>query len=190
MRFSVLFSAALALFLQTLSPVQSGPVVDEAAKAEGLVLENKFTESIIAMDNAIGKLWNAIPLTFVDFHFVTKRPTGYGVYEPRPDSVFKAGEDMIVYVELAGFDYKKDGAHFTADMSLDMEIRSLDDKVLGSQKDFLKLTQRSRVPNREFFAVVIYTFDSIPPGKYALRTYVTDKHANDTQWFQQEFEVK
>ena len=190
MRFSLLFTAALALFLQSLSPAQSGPVVDEAAKAEGLVLENKFTESILAMDSAIGKLWNAIPLTFVDFHFVTKRPTGYGLYEPRPNTVFKAGEDMIVYVELAGFDYKQDGKHFTSEMSLDMEVRSLDDKVLGSQKGFLKLSQRSRVPNREYFAVVIYNFETIPPGKYALRTYVTDTHANDTQWFQQEFEVQ
>ena len=190
MRFSFLFSAVLALFLQTLSPAQSGPVVDEAAKAEGLVLENKHTEAILAMDSAIGKLWNAIPLTFIDFHFVTKRPTGYGDYDPRPTNVFRAGEDMIVYVEMAGFDYKQEGKHFLADFSLDMEIRSLEDKVLGSQRDFLKLSQRSRVPNREFFAVIVYTFDTIPPGKYALRTYVTDKLANDTQWFQQEFEVK
>ncbi len=183
-------SVLLLFFVHILNPVYAGPVVDEAARAEGLVLEKKYTDSILAMDAAMDKLWNVIPLTFVDFHFVTKRPTGYGNYEPRPNTVFKAGEDMIVYVELAGFEYRRDGKHFTSQMSIDMEIRSRDGKVLGEQKDFLKLSQRSRVPGREYFAVIIYNFATIPNGKYALRTFVTDKHADDRAWFQMEFEVQ
>lgn len=190
MRFSLLFSAAFAFFLQTLNPVHAGPVVDEAARVEGLIIEKKYTDAVLAMDAAIDKLWRAIPLTFVDFHFVTERPKGYGLYEPRPNTIFKAGEDMIVYVEMAGFDYRKDGAYFTSDMTIDMEIRSRDGKVLGEQKNFLKLSQRSRVPGREYFAVIIYNFATIPAGKYALRTIINDKHANESGWFQQEFEVR
>ena len=190
MRVFLSFIATLMVLSTTTLPAVSGPMVEETTKAEGLVLENKAVEAIVAMDSAVGKLWNVIPLTFVDFHFVTKRPTGYGDYEPRPDSVFKAGEDMIVYVEIAGFEYKQVGKRFNADFTVDMEVRSLDDKVLGERKGFLQLKQSSRVPNREFFAVIIYTFDQITPGKYAIRTYITDKNANDKQWFQMQFEVK
>ncbi|MCP5080224.1 MAG: hypothetical protein GY948_00835 [Alphaproteobacteria bacterium] len=190
MRNILLLSAVLAMLLQASVPTVAGPMVEEATKAEGLVLENKAIDAIIAMDSAVGKLWNVIPLTFVDFHFVTKRPTGYGDYEPRPNNVFKPGEDMIVYVELAGYDYKQEGKRFKAEFSVDMEVRSPEGKVLGSRKNFLQLSRSSRVPNREFFAVVIYTFDQITKGKYAIRTFVTDKNANDKQWFQLDFEVE
>ena len=51
-------------------------------------------------------------------------------------------------------------------------------KVLAKREDFLKFNNRSRVPNREYFAVFVYNFDGIAPGDYTIRTRLKDQYSD------------
>ena len=182
--------AAIAALFHLTMQVHAGPIVDEAAKAEALIGEGKRVDAILAMDLAIAKLWDELPLTFIEAMFVTERPTGYGAYTPRPDNAFKLGEDRIVYIEMAGYEFGRDGDYFTIGMSADVAVTNDAGKVLGGQKDFIKLSLRSRVPNREFFAVIIYNFNGLAAGKHTVTTTVKDAASDDKSTFDLEFVIK
>ncbi len=169
---------------------QSGPIVEEAARAEVLIGEGKGVDAVIAMDTAVAKLWDQLPLTFMEAMFVDKRPTAYGVYDRRASSQFKPGEDMIVYMEMAGYEYGRDGDFFVIDMSADVEVKTAEGKVLGGQKDFVKLGLRSRIPNREFFGVVVYQFEGLAKGEYIASTTIKDKQSGDEAVFDLPFQIQ
>ncbi|MCP4183265.1 MAG: hypothetical protein GY761_08095 [Hyphomicrobiales bacterium] len=58
---------------------------------------------------------------------------------------------MILYMELAGFKYVRDGKFFEAGLKADMQIKDTSAKVLGAREGFITQNMRSRVPVREFF---------------------------------------
>ncbi len=172
------------------SNVTAGPIVEEASKAEALIEQGRGIDAVIAMDTAVAKLWDKLPLTFMEAMFVKTRPTAYGVYDRRETSVFKPGEDMIVYMEMAGYEYGRDGDFFLIDMSADVEVKTAAGKRLGGQKDFVKLGLRSRIPNREFFGVVVYQFEGLATGDYIASTTIKDKHSGDAAVFDLPFKIQ
>ena len=176
--------------LSSSSNAQAGPIVDEAAKAEALIAEGKGVDAVIAMDTAVAKLWDQLPLTFMEAMFVKERPTAYGVYDRRETSVFKPGEDMIVYMEMAGYEYGRDGDFFVIDMTADVDVKTAAGKRLGGQKDFVKLGLRSRIPNREFFGVVVYQFEGLAKGEYVATTTIKDKQSGDEAVFDLPFQIQ
>ena len=159
-------------------PVSATELLDRAKDAENFADNGKSVDAILAMDAAVGKLWDKLPLTFIEALFVNERPTSYGGYVPRKDNVFRSGQDMILYTELAGFGYGRDGDHFIISLNADMEVHSAEGKVLAKREDFLKFNNRSRVPNREYFAVFVYNFDGIAPGNYTIRTQLRDQNSD------------
>ncbi|MCP5083393.1 MAG: hypothetical protein GY948_17035 [Alphaproteobacteria bacterium] len=172
------------------SSALAGPIVDEAAKAEALIAEGKGVDAVIAMDTAVAKLWDQLPLTFMEAMFVQTRPTAYGVYDRRASSLFKPGEDMIVYMEMAGYEYGRDGDFFVIDMTADVDVKTAAGKRLGGQKDFVKLGLRSRIPNREFFGVVVYQFEGLAKGEYVATTTIKDKQSGDEAVFDLPFQIQ
>lgn len=168
----------------------AGPIVDEAARAEVLINEGKKVDAVIAMDTAIAKLWDRLPLTFMEAMFVEKRPTAYGAYNRRANPVFKPGEDMIVYMEMAGYEYGRDGDFFVIDMSADVEVKTAEGKVLGGQKNFKQMGVRSRIPIREFFEVVVYQFEGLAKGSYIASTTITDKTSGEEAVFDLPFQIQ
>lgn len=191
MNLKVLLAFVFGVFvLSSSSNAQAGPIVDEAAKAEALIAEGKGVDAVIAMDTAIAKLWDQLPLTFMEAMFVKDRPTAYGVYDRRANSAFKPGEDMIVYMEMAGYEYGRDGDFFVIDMTADVEVKTAAGKRLGGQKDFVKLGLRSRIPNREFFGVVVYQFEGLATGEYVATTTIKDKQSGDEAVFDLPFQIQ
>ena len=148
--------------------MQAGSITDAAAKAETLADEGKALDAILAMDVAVQKLWDKVEFNFNDVLFVEKPPQGYGIYEPRVSSTCKSGDDMILYMEMVGYNYIRDGKFFKAE--LDMQVKDASGKVLGAREDFITLNMRSRVPVPEFFGVITYNFDPIAAGDYVLTT--------------------
>lgn len=63
------FTAAVLISWQAVA----GPIVDEVVKAEALVKERKDVDAIIQMDVAVAKLWDEVPLTFIEAMFVAKK---------------------------------------------------------------------------------------------------------------------
>ena len=156
-------------------PAFAGEVADAGAKAEALAGEGKYLEALDALSAASDSIWQKSPIVFRKTLFVASDPAGYGIFDLRENSVFKAGEPLIVYAEPVGFGYGKDGGLSTINLSLDFEIRSKDGKVLGSQKEFSTASLRSRVQNREFMLKVVYTLNGVPAGDYEVVTTVNDK---------------
>ncbi len=175
----VIFSAALAIST-SIGITHAGPIVDAAKKAEALANEGKAIDAVFAIDAAISRLWDKIGINIVDARFVSERPTGYGAYKPIDKPVYKAGQDILIYAEIIGYRYGKNGDDITINLNVDMEVKTKDGKVLGGQKDFLKLSHAARVPAREFFTVLTYNFGGIPPGEYIVETRLNDQ--NHDQW--------
>lgn len=168
----------------------AGPVADTAAEAEAFALEGQPIDAILTMDAALGKLWDQLPLTFIEALFIQARPEGYGVYTPHPTTRFTAGEDMLVYAELAGYGYGREGDYYTIAFDADMEVHTEDGKLLGGQQDFVELTHQSRVPSREFFAVLTYSFTGIAPGQYKVTTTLKDRNSDRVSSFGLAFEIE
>jgi hypothetical protein len=177
------------VFFGMATPTMAGPIVEQAKEVEKLIDGGKGVDAVLAMDNAVAKLWDRLPLTFLEALFVAGRPSGYGIYDQRPDNRFKAGEDMLVYAELAGYEYKRDGNLFVIYIAADVEVKSADGKVLGGKKEFAKFGLRSRVPNREFYAVLTYNFTGLKPGNYVAVTTMTDKASGDVSSFDLPFVI-
>lgn len=184
----ILFSAVLAIST-SINVANAGPIVDAAKKAEALAEEGKSVDAVFAIDAAISSLWDKIGMNIVEATFVSEKPTGYGAYKIKEKPIYKSGEDMVIYAEVVGFKYGEKDDNVTVDLSVDMEVKSKEGKSLGGQKDFLKLNRTSRVPAREFYSVITYTFDGIPAGDYTVFTKLNDQ--NDDQWaaFELDFTV-
>ena len=190
MKTGMIIAGAFAMLSFLFSPTSAGPIVDAAAKAEALADEGKRLDAVLAMDAAVARLWDKVQLTYIETLFVSARPKAYGVYDLRENNTFKAGEEMIVYTELIGYGYGRDEDYFTVLLKADMEVKSEAGKVLGGQKDFITLSHRSRVPAREFFAVIIYNFSDIAPGKYILTTKLKDQNSDQWASFDLPFEIQ
>jgi hypothetical protein len=186
MRYS--FASAIGgLALLASAAASAGEIADAAAKAETLLAEGKGVEAVVAMDKAVGQLWDKLPLSFLEAHIVTSQPSGYGSYEIHPTSRFKPGEQILVYAELAGFGYGRDGDQFVIELDADVELRTKEGKILGGQANFANFSYRSRVPNREFFAVMTYNFTGFAAGDYVVVTRLRDKNSGKSGEFQLPF---
>jgi hypothetical protein len=74
-------------------------------------------------DEAVQVAWEKTPFAIRQALFVTGKPGGFGMYTPRPDTPFKAGEQLVVYAEPVAFGWKgvEDDQYefgFTVDLSL------------------------------------------------------------------------
>ena len=186
MRFT--FAAALGgLALLAATTASAGEITDAAAKSEALLDEGKSIDAVVAMDQAVGRMWDRLPLSFLETHIVTAQPAGYGSYQIHPTGRFKPGEQILVYAELAGFGYGRDGDLFVIELDADVELRTPEGKILGGQANFAHFSYRSRVPNREFFAVMTYNFTGFAAGDYVVVTRLRDKNTSKTGEFQLPF---
>jgi len=183
-------AAVAALMVCWSVAAMAGNVADAAGQAETLADEGNAIDALVTMDEAVGRLWDKLPLTVLESDFVTGRPGGYGNYQVRPDARFKVGEKMLVYAELAGFGYGRDGDLFAINLAADVELRDSQGKELGGQKDFATFSYRSHVPNREFFAFITYNFSGLKPGAYAVVTSLRDHNSKKTGSFELPFTIE
>ena len=153
---------------------QAGEITDLAAKAEQQLKAGKPAQALQALDAAMDKLWAAMPLTITNATFVVSKPQGYGVYNPR-NAVFKAGEPMIAYMELAGFGHKPLSGAYEIAVEGDVAIANGAGKVLAKMPGFLKSRLVSRKKNREYMVVITIDISGAPAGKYQLLVQLRDK---------------
>jgi len=183
-------AAVAALMVCWSAAAMAGNVTDAADQAEKLAQQGNSIDALVTMDEAVGRLWDKLPLTVLESDFVTTKPGGYGNYEVRPDARFKAGEKMLVYAELAGFGYGRDGDLFIINLGADVQLRDNEGKVLGGQANFATFNYRSHVPNREFFAFITYNFTGLKPGAYTVVTTLRDHNSNKTGSFELPFTIE
>ena len=161
-----------------------------AKQAEGEVKAGKNLEAYDTMRKATLEVWNSSPLLFRKALFVAGSPNGFGIYDPRPDNVFKPREKLVIYVEPVGFKWEeKDGLHH-AQLVADLVLKDGEGAVVGEQKGFGTFTFDSREENMEVMAALTIDFTEAPPGKYVAELKFNDKVGNKSAGFELPFEIK
>lgn len=174
--------AATMIGLVPAGTALAGPLADAAARAEQLAASGDATGARAAILDAVSDFSAGLPFAVGTATFVAGDPSGFGMFEPRPDNVFKPGEKIVAYIEPVGLTWKparvlkKMETRFTVDFDL------LDGSgtVLGSQKAFGNFTFTGISKNAEIFATLTLDVSEAPVGSYVLRYHLNDTNSGKT----------
>ncbi|MCW2308149.1 hypothetical protein [Rhodobium gokarnense] len=161
-----------------------------AEKTASLIAAEKPAEALGAAEALRDAAWQAAPLGFTTARFVAAPAKGYGRYEPREDTTFKAGEPIAVYAEPVGYGFGRDGEDILIDLDADLELRTPDGQILVAQTDFTRLSARTRRPVYEFQVSFSLNLSGLQPGDYVLFTRLKDAHSDKAGSFELPFTIK
>jgi hypothetical protein len=188
--------AAIVLALAVLAGASLGGsasaenLTDLAKKAEAESKAGKHLDAYEVMRKATLQVWDASPLLFRRALFVAGSPSGFGIYNARPDTVFKQGEKLVIYAEPIGFKWQeKDGLEHAL-LVADLVLRAEDGNVVASQENFGEFKFDSHEQNMEVMAVLTIDFTGAPAGKYVVDCTFKDKMSDKTGKFELPFEIK
>ncbi|MBP1849815.1 hypothetical protein [Rhizobium halophytocola] len=184
---------ATALLLSTfaLQPALAGRLADAATEAERLAQDGKAKEAFETIRKAFGDFSATLPFTVGEASFVSEKPTAYGAYTPRENSVFTAGEPLITYVELIGLAWKTlDDGRFQSHFTVDLEVLDARGDRLALQEGFGNFTFTGRVRNQELYTHLTLDLSGASPGEYTLRYTLKDTTTGSTAVVQQPFTLK
>jgi hypothetical protein len=181
----------LAIGTSVLATVSTsaGEVTDAAREAEALAEAGQPVQALAAIEKAFNALWDKAPLQFSEALFVAAKPQGFGIYDMRPNAVFRSGEDMLVYAEPFGYGYGRDGDAFLIAFDADFELRTSGGQILHARKDFARLDMTSRRRNKEFQIFITYNFQGLKPGDYVLSTTLRDRNSTKSGTFELPFTI-
>ncbi len=181
--------AAVALALATAA--LAGPVTDKAAEAETAISSGDYLAGLAAGQDILAQVWDATPgILFLETLPVTEPAAGFGLYNPRPDAVYKSGEPIILYAEPVGFGYGTGGEGlYTVGFSVDLQVLDEAGQELANVQGVTELNLTSRYKNREFQANLTYNLDGIAAGKYRLVTTLRDKNSAKIGSFETAIEI-
>lgn len=164
----------LTAFMLGSTPVQAGPFADAAARVEAQAATD-VPGAAVAGHEAYADFMTAQKFQMINATFVTGNPEGFGMYDRRPDAVFRPGEPLIVYCEPVGLAWQKGGRGFQSLFTVDFEVLDTAGKVLGGQKEFGRFGFDSVVRNQEILTRLTLDVDGIEPGDYVLRYIFNDR---------------
>lgn len=181
--------ALVALLLP--GPALAGPLVDAATAAEERLAAGDFPGAMEAGRAVFDQIWEASPgLTFGQALLVAENATGFGVFNPRENNVFKQGEPILIYCEPMGFGYGEPGAGlFSVNFIIDLQVLDGSGNELANAPGATEYNMTSRHRNREVQANITYRLDGIPVGRYTLITTLRDKNSARTGAFQTAIEI-
>jgi hypothetical protein len=172
-------------------PALAGPIVDAAGVAEEKLASGDYPGALEAGRAIEEQIWQASPgLTFGQALLVAQNATGFGVFNPREDNVFKKGEPILIYCEPLGFSYGEPGAGlYSVNFIVDLQVLDALGNELANAPGATEFNMTSRHQNREVQANITYTLDGLPIGRYTLITTLRDKNSPRTGSFQTAIEV-
>jgi len=165
-------------------------LTDLAQQAEIDTKVGKHLNAYEAMRKATLQVWDAGPLLFRKAVFVAGTASGFGIYDPRSNNVFKPGEKLVIYAEPIGFKWQAKDELQHALLVADIVIRAEDGNVVASQKNFGEFKFDSREQNMEVMTVLTIGFPGAPAGKYVQEVRFIDKMSDKTGKFELPFEIK
>lgn len=124
---------------------------------------------------AVFEAWNAMPIDFRVALFVEEAPQGFGLYNPRAEALFKAGEPIIVYAEPVGYGWTDNGdGTWGFGFTVDLAIKNKEGGILASQENYQRAEFVSRSRNRELMLTFTLTLDGAPAGDYIVEYLIHD----------------
>jgi hypothetical protein len=115
--------------------------------------------------------------------YVNFEPQGYGIYQEKESSVFKPGEDLILYIEPKGYEYgtlldESGDKLYTIDFAVDFAISDESGNILTSQQGITLDEIVSHHKNKELFIPFTITQSSpFPDGNYIITYVIHDKNS-------------
>ncbi|GAB1479911.1 hypothetical protein MASR2M74_24810 [Paracoccaceae bacterium] len=184
-------AAGAALILALNGAVLAGPVAEKAAEAEAAMGSGDYLGGLAAAREITEQVWDATPgILFLETLPVTEAAAGFGLYNPRPDAVYKTGEPIILYAEPVGFGYGTGGEGlFNVGFAVDLQVLDEAGQELGNVENVTELNLTARYKLREFQANLTYNLEGIAPGKYRLVTTLRDKNSPKTGSFETVIEI-
>ena len=178
-------------FLALSGPVLAGPVVETATAAEAKLASGDVEGALALARDMFGLIWDQSPgLGFTQSLLVAENATGYGVYNPRENNVFRKGEPILIYCEPYGFGYGSTGQGiYAVGFIVDLQVLDVSGNQLANAPAATEYNMTSRHQNREVQANITYTLDGIPPGRYTLVTTLRDKNSTKSGSFQTAIEI-
>jgi hypothetical protein len=171
--------------------VHGQTITDSAQGIESRIAADDFSSAIVASRDLLGMVWDMTPnLGFSEVALVDAPASGYGIYNLRPTTNFKAGESIYVYAEPYGYGFGTPGSGlYSIGFFVDLRVVAADGTVLGEVPDVAELDLTSRVQNREFQATITYDLSGIEPGSYVLVTSLRDKNSPKSGSFETPIEI-
>ena len=173
------------------APALAGPLVDAATVAEEKLAAGDYLGAVEAGRTVADLLWEASPgLTFGQALLVAENATGFGVFNPRENNVFKKGDPILIYCEPQGFAYGEPGAGlYSVNFVVDLQVLDASGNELANAPGATEYNMTSRHKNREVQANITYRLDGIAVGRYTLITTLRDKNSARTGAFQTAIEI-
>lgn len=187
---AIAFLAAFVASVGAGGAVYAQSVQDLAKSAASDAKRGKDLEAYNTIREAALKIWERSPLLFREALFVKSAPTGYGIYDPRPNNVFKPGEKLFIYVEPVGFTWQEKSGLNHAELVSDLVLKDEEGTVLGEQAGFGTFTFDSRDKNLEVMTALTIDFTEAPAGKYVAELKFTDKLGKKSASFELPFEIE
>jgi hypothetical protein len=128
---------------------------------------------------------SSLPQTFRSIFdtFVASEPRGFGLYDEKVSNTFRPGENIILYIEPAGFEYgaATDGVDkmlYTIDFTADFTISDTEGNVLTGQQglpvDKIVLPYQEK---KVFIPFTITQTTPFPPGTYIITYTIHDDNS-------------
>jgi hypothetical protein len=167
--------AALATSVMT-TAATAGPLSDAATRAEQMAAAGDTAGARLAMRNAINDFSANLPFQIGTATFVSGEPSGFGMFDPRGNGVFKPGEKIVAYIEPVGLTWKPAAVakKMETRFTVDFDLLDAGGTVLGSQKAFGDFGFTGFTKNEEIFATLTLDVSQAPVGNYVLRYHFND----------------
>ena len=167
----------------------AGPA-ETARRAAAAAEAKKPEEAFDLLRTALTEQWAEMPFALRSTELVTEKPVGYGMYAPRANNRYHAGEAILLYTEPVGYKVTRDGAVLRSTLSADLRVLDAKGKELATQKDFGKWSLASRRFATEFFVFFTVNLTGAPPGEYTVEIPIHDQGSGKTATLQQAIVVE
>lgn len=158
----------LAITLLLPGPAFSADLDSYLNQASKMHKDNKPLEAVTSLRQAITYVWERMPLTVKKTALVSVPAPSYGLFDHRPDNVFKTGDKVLIYAEPVGYRFARAEKGLQFGIACDLAVISKQGKVLGGQNNFGKWVMNCGEPMFEFFMNLTITLTEFPPGEYNL----------------------
>jgi len=180
----IIFTGLILVLLASCSviPLFAKEEKDYINQAIKYLDENKYTEAVGELEEALILVKSKASLEFANVLFSKEEGFGYGLYNARENAVFAQGETFFIYGEPKNYHIKENEKNlYEIYLKEDIYILDMNNNVLFGQVDFGELHITSHRKNSEVMLTsTIEQIEPFPVGNYKFRLVLKDVFSQKT----------
>lgn len=165
-------------------------IVEKAERAQSQIEAGDPSGALNTLNEAVSIAWEAIPLTIPTALFVDSF-SGYGLYVERADgSLFRKGEQLVLYAEILGYGYGNTGTGSLAiGFDIDLALQTPAGEVIFAREKLASVMTPVRYENREFFMNLDLNLSDLAAGEYVMALVIRDQNSDKSAPLQLSFSI-